>query len=323
MFANRLRFRQLLWLLSLVLVSGCVTVNPHSAVRLSQQAVQSTKRLSVSLQELRSGLRSYVDSQTLSVPVQGEAPLSHDTLCQIESVQQSLRLRQGLLLRLSRAYEHYILLAQEGPDRWSGEVFDNLLVDLDPSEFVIEPPLEPGCPTPPSNATVPKESLTTPPPAPRKKLSPSQQLQRASERLRGLLLQVLELLENEKPLLLSMQKQQLRARAGLAKALYLRYGVLSATELLSPTLSGLGLSLSELETPQRLSRSLSEIDQKTLRTAIAALLQRRVDYQSALFAAQLDEQLLILRALLLQHQRLEAGQPLDLRVLAQWLIPTR
>ncbi len=319
----RLWFRQLLWLLPLVLLSGCVTVNPHSAVRLSQQAVQSTKRLSGSLQELRTGLRSYVDSQTLSVPLQGEAPLSHDTLCQLESVQQSLRLRQGLLLRLGRAYEHYILLAQEGPDRWSGEVFDNLLLDLDPSEFVVEPPLEPGCPPPPPSALVPKDSQTTPAPAPRKKLSPSQQLQRASERLRGLLSQVIELIAGEKPLLVSMQRQQLRARASVAKALYLRYGVLSATELLSPMLSGLGLSQSELWATQQLGRPLSEAEQKNLRTAISSLLVRRVDYQAALFAAQLDEQLLFLHALLLQHQRLEAGQPLDFRVLAQWLIPAR
>ncbi|HMY60075.1 MAG TPA: hypothetical protein PK472_17555, partial [Pseudomonadota bacterium] len=115
-----------LWLVALAGLSGCVTVNQHSAVRLSQQAVQSTRRLSASLDELRSGLGAYVDSQTLSVPLLGTAPLSHDTLCQIESVQQSLRLRKALLVRLGRAYEHYILLAQEGADRWSGEVFDNL-----------------------------------------------------------------------------------------------------------------------------------------------------------------------------------------------------
>lgn len=317
-----LRLRCLLWLASLAMLSGCVTVNPHSAVRLSQQAVQSTRRLSSSLDELRTGLRSYVDSQTLAVPLNGEAPLSHDTLCQIESVQKSLRLRQGLLLRLGRAYEHYILLAQEGADRWSGEVFDNLLVDLDPSEFIVDPSLEPGCPVPPS-AAIPKESETTPAPAPRKKVSPSQQLQRASERLRGLLVRVIELVESEKPLLLSLQKQQLRARASLAKVLYQRLGVLAPTDLLAPTLSGLGFSYSELELQLRLARGLPEPDQKNLRAAVVALLSRRVEHQSAQYAAQLDEQLLILNALVLQHQRLEAGQPLDFRVLAQWLIPGR
>lgn len=322
MKSGLLRLRCLLWLASLAMLSGCVTVNPHSAVRLSQQAVQSTRRLSLSLDELRTGLRAYVDSQTLAVPLSGEAPLSHDTLCQIESVQKSLRLRQGLLLRLGRAYEHYILLAQEGADRWSGEVFDNLLVDLDPSEFIVDPALEPGCPVPPS-AAIPKESETTPAPAPRKKVSPSQQLQRASERLRGLLVRVIELVESEKPLLLSLQKQQLRARASLAKVLYQRLGVLAPTDLLAPTLSGLGFSYSELDLQLRLARGLPEPDQKNLRAAVVALLSRRVEHQSAQYAAHLDEQLLILNALVLQHQRLEAGQPLDFRVLAQWLIPGR
>lgn len=311
-----------LWLVALAGLSGCVTVNQHSAVRLSQQAVQSTRRLSASLDELRSGLGAYVDSQTLSVPLLGTAPLSHDTLCQIESVQQSLRLRKALLVRLGRAYEHYILLAQEGADRWSGEVFDNLLVDLDPSEFALAAPLEPGCPPLPS-AAIPKPSDPLPAQAPRKKLSPSQQLQRASERLRGLLGQVLELVESEKPLYLSMQKQQLRARASVAKVLYQRHGVLLPTELLGPVLSGLGLSYGELEWQPQKTRGLPEADQKNLRAAVVQLLSRRVEQQSALYAAQLDEQLLFLHALVLQHQRLEAGQPLDFRQLAQWLIPSR
>ena len=117
-------------------------------------------------------------------------------------------------------------------------------------------------------------------------------------------------------------KQQLRARASVAKVLYQRHGVLLPTEPVGSVLSGLGLSYGELDwQPQKHADCLKR--NKNLRAAVVQLLSRRVEQQSALYAAQLDEQLLFLHALVLQHQRLEAGQPLDFRQLAQWLIPSR
>ena len=303
---------------TLLTLSGCVTVNPHSAVRLSRQAMQTTQLLSRTLAEARAGLHGYVDSQTLSAPLQNEAPLSNDTLCQLQLVQQSLRQREGMLLRLSRAYEHFALLAQEGADRWSGEVFDNLLVDLDPMEFIIDTPLSENCPLP-ADTAVPLLSTFTPAPAPPRLVRPSVQLQRASERLRGLLQRVTEVLIGERPIFVSLLKQQLRARANLAKALYLRYGVIAPSALLAPTLSGLGLSYSEVEL--RLLRGLKDADQQALRAAMTQLLNRRVEQQAALLTAQFDQQVAVLQALARQHERLEAGQPMDLRVLAQWVVP--
>ena len=303
---------------TLLTLSGCVTVNPHSAVRLSRQAMQTTQLLSRTLAEARAGLHGYVDSQTLSAPLQNEAPLSHDMLCQLQLVQQSLRQREGMLLRLSRAYEHFALLAQEGADRWSGEVFDNLLVDLDPMEFIIDTPLSESCPSPAETA-VPLLSTITPAPAPPRLVRPSVQLQRASERLRGLLQRVTEVLISERPIFVSLLKQQLRARANLAKALYLRYGVIAPSALLAPTLSGLGLSYSEVEL--RLLRGLKDSDQQALRAAMTQLLNRRVEQQAALLTSQFDQQVMVLQALARQHERLEAGQPMDLRVLAQWVVP--
>lgn len=310
--------RVLLGLLALLLSQlGCASVNPHSAVRLSQQAMVSTHKLSVVLAEARVGLHAYVDAQTLSRSLLQQAPLSNETLCQLQSVSNSLRLREALLRRLGHAYEHYVLLAQEGPERWSGEVFDNLLLDLDPAELAMEPPLHEGCPSEPLSL-IPSSLAQPDPPAPLRLTGSSAQLLRASQRLRGLLGQVITILDHERPVFVSILRQQLRSRASLAKAMYLRYGMLAPAELLIPTLSGLGLSYSELE----LRRGTKDADQQVLRQAVVQLLSARVDRQVGLLTAQYDQQVAILRALGRQHERLEAGQPMDLRVLTQWLVPT-
>ncbi len=294
---------------------GCASVNPHSAVRLSQQAMVSTQKLSQSLAEARVGLHAYVDAQTLSSSLRHQPPLSSQTLCQLQSVQHSLRLREALLLRLGHAYGHFVLLAQEGPERWSGEVFDNLLFDLDPAEFVMDTPLQEGCPSDPQSL-IPSSLVQSPPPAPLRTARSSSQLLWASQRLRGLLLQVITILEHERPVFVSLVDQQLRSRGSLAKALYLRYDVLLPAELLRPVLSGLGLSFGEL------GRVPDAADKKALQEAVVELLARRVQQKVSLLTAQYDQQVAILKALARQHERLEAGQPLDLRVLAQWLVPT-
>ena len=87
--------RVLLGLLALLLSQlGCASVNPHSAVRLSQQAMVSTHKLSVVLAEARVGLHAYVDAQTLSRSLLQQSPLSNETLCQLQSVSNSLRQRR-------------------------------------------------------------------------------------------------------------------------------------------------------------------------------------------------------------------------------------
>ena len=247
--------RRSLWgaaLLGLALVvcsSGCAVVNPQSAVRLSSQALLTTRSLIQTLEDARTGLSIYVEGKALSGPLLNQEPLARETLCSITSAQRSLRLRVQLLSKLTVLYDHFADLATQG--REDAGIFDNVIGEIDPADYPVDPPLVADCPSdgevapPPDPAAGPVASPSSP--SPWSGVSRSRSLRFASMRIRQVLVRVIALLEKELPIYASLQREALRSRKGLAKALLLKFGTVSPGDLLAPQLQDLGLRWDELQ----------------------------------------------------------------------------
>jgi hypothetical protein len=152
-------------------------------------------------------------------------------------------------------------------------------------------------------------------------ISKSRSLRYASVRLRELLGRIIALIEQEQPVYASLQREALRSRKALAKALLLKFGTLSPGELLAPQLEDLGLRWDERQFQQQQQRWPAE-QQEALRQAIAATVERRATQLIGTQAVALQQHLAILRALVRLHVSLEAGQPLDWRQVGAFVLPT-
>ncbi len=310
--------------LYLVLIGGCAIVNPQSAARLSTQALLTTGSLMQTLEDTRSSLYTYVEGQTLSAPLLNQDPLPKPTLCSIQSAQRSLRLRLQLLGKLQRVYERFADMATQGYEDLG--VFDNVISELDRADYVIDPPLIDGCPgeaVGTGNLADAPAAVPATPFAPDLAMgvSKSRSLRYASVRLRELLGRVIALIEQEQPVYASLQREALRSRKALAKALLLKFGTLSPGELLAPQLEDLGLRWDERQFQQQQQHWPPE-KQEALRQAIAATVERRAALLIGSQSTALQQHVTILRALVRLHVSLERGQPLDWRQVAAFALPT-
>jgi hypothetical protein len=305
----------------LVGLTGCAIVNPQSAARLSGQALLTTRSLVQTLEDTRTGLSIYVEGQALSAPLLGQEPLPKQTLCSIQSAQRSLRLRVQMLSKLELVYERFADLANQSYE--DNGVFDNAINELDLADYPADPPLVDGCPgdgdpvLPAASAAIPKDK---PSPSLTMGFSKSKSLRTASERLRGVLARVIALLEQEQPLYASLQREALRSRKGLAKALLLKYGTVSPGELLAPQLQDLGLRWDEHQFQDQQARWPAE-KKELLQQAILAAVERRATVVLGSQSVALAQHLLLLRAIARLHVSLERGQPLDWRQVGAFVLP--
>ena len=308
--------------LALLLGSGCAVVNPQSAVRLSSQALLTTRSLIQTLEDTRTGLSIYVEGKALSGPLLNQEPLSRETLCSITSAQRSLRLRVQLLGKLTVLYDHFADLATQGRD--DPGIFDSVIGELDPADYPADPPLVADCPSeaevapPPDPAAPPVAAKTAP--SPWLGVSRSRSLRFASMRIRQVLARVIALLEKELPIYASLQREALRSRKGLAKALLLKFGTVSPGDLLAPQLQELGLRWDELQF-QRQQQDWPPAKRAAVQAALAAAVERRADLLLGTQSSTLSQYLSLLRALARLHLSLEVGQPLDWRQLAAPVLP--
>jgi hypothetical protein len=297
--------------------SGCAVINPQSAVRLSSQALLTTRSLIQTLEDTRTGLSIYVEGKALS----GQ-PLSRETLCSITSAQRSLRLRVQLLSKLTVLYDHFADLATQG--REDTGIFDNAIGELTPADYPVDPPLVADCPSegevapPPDPAAGPVASPTAP--SPWLGVSRSRSLRFASMRIRQVLARVIALIEKELPIYASLQREALRSRKGLAKALLLKFGTVSPGDLLAPQLQDLGLRWDELQF-QRQQQDWPPAKRAAVQAALAAAVERRADLLLGTQSTSLEQHLSLLRALGRLHLSLEVGQPLDWRQVASPVLP--
>jgi hypothetical protein len=306
-------------LLCLAATSGCAIVNAQSAARLSSQALLTTRSLIQTLEDTRASLDVYVDGQALSAPLLNQEPPSKQTLCSIQSAQRSLRLRVRLLTKLGVGYDRFADLANQGSDDLA--IFDNVIGELDPSDYPTDPPLVADCPPEPDlKPPDPGELTKNTSPGVLMGVSRSRSLRYASEKLRGLLTKIVGLLEHELPIYTSLQQEALRSRRSLAKALLQKYGTVSPGELLSPQLQDLGLRWDELQFQQQ-QASWPKEKRDALQAAISAAIDRRATYLLGSQGVALAQQLSLLRALVRLHVSLERGQPLDWRQIAAPVVP--
>ena len=309
-------------LLYLVVSAGCAIVNPQSAARLATQALLTTGSLIQTLEDTGSSLNTYVEGQTLSAPLLGQEPLPKPTLCSIQSAQRSLRLRIQLLSKLELVYQRFADLANQGYEDTA--VFDNAISELDRADYVIDPPLIEGCPgDAPVAGSVPGAAAVPSGVAPgiRMGISKSRSLRYASARLRELLGRIITLIEQEQPVYASLQREALRSRKGLAKALLLKFGTVSPGDLLAPQLQDLGLRWDERQFQQQ-QASWPPEKKAALQQAIAATIERRTTQLIGNQSVALQQHLAVLHALYRLHQSLEQGQPLDWRQIAAFALPT-
>lgn len=309
--------------LALVLCSfGCAVVNPQSAVRLSSQALLTTRSLIQTLEDTRTGLSIYVEGKALSGPLLNQEPLAREALCSITSAQRSLRLRVQLLSKLTVLYDHFADLATQG--REDAGIFDNVIGEIDPADYPVDPPLVADCPSdgevkpPPDPAAGPVASPSSP--SPWSGVSRSRSLRFASMRIRQVLARVIALLEKELPIYASLQREALRSRKGLAKALLLKFGTVSPGDLLAPQLQELGLRWDELQF-QRQQQDWPPAKRAAVQAALAAAVERRADLLLGTQGTSLSQHLSLLRALSRLHLSLELGQPLDWRQIASPVLP--
>jgi hypothetical protein len=311
------------YLVVLVIVcglGGCAIVNPQSAAHLSTQALQTTGSLIQTLEETRSSLNTYVEGQTLSAPLLGQEPLPKPTLCSIQSAQRSLRLRVQLLSKLALVYERFADLANQGVEDTG--VFDNAISELDRADYPVDPPLVEGCPgDAPAGGSATAAAPTNVAPGVLMGISKSRSLRYASARLRELLVKIIALIEQEQPVYASLQREALRSRKGLAKALLLKYGTVAPGDLLAPQLQDLGLRWDERQLQQQ-QQSWPPEKKAALQQAIAATVERRATQLIATQSVALQQHLAVLRALVRLHQSLEDGQPLDWRQVSAFALPT-
>lgn len=318
-----LLFSTLLW--GLLSGAGCAIINPQSAARLSSQALLTTRSLIQTLEDTRTSLNVYVEGQALSAPLLNQEPLPKQTLCSIQSAQRSLRLRVQLLSKLAVVYDRFADLANQGRSEDTG-IFDNAIGEVELADYPADPPLIEGCPgdgEPPGQPPPPAGSgqVATPaPPEPWLGISRSRSLRYASQRVRALLDRIVVLLEKEQPLYVSLQREALRSRKVLAKALLLKYGTVSPGELLAPQLQDLGLRWDELQFQQQ-QESWPPAKRALLQAAIAAAVERRASLVMGAEGVLLEQHILLLRALSRLHLSLELGQPLDWRQIASPLLP--
>jgi hypothetical protein len=310
-------------LLYLLGASGCAIVNPQSAVRLASQAQLTTRSLIQALEDTRTGLSIYVEGKALSGPLLNQEPLPKETLCSIASAQRSLRLRVQLLGKLSILYDHFADLATQGRD--DPGIFDNTIGELDPADYPADPLLVADCPgegevarPPPDPAAGPVASATSP--SPWLGVSRSRSLRYASMRIRQVLGRLIELLDKELPLYASLQREALRSRKGLAKALLTKYGTVSPGDLLAPQLQELGLRWDELQF-QRQQQDWPPAKRAAVQAALAAAVERRAELLLGTQSTALAQHLSLLRALARLHLSLEVGQPLDWRQVAAPVLP--
>ncbi len=327
MKGGRQRLRGAVLLLSASLAlgllgSGCAVINPQSAVRLSSQALLTTRSLIQTLEDTRTGLSSYVEGKALSGPLLNQEPLSRETLCSITSAQRSLRLRVQLLSKLAVLYDHFADLGTQG--REDPGIFDNAIGELNPADYPVDPPLVADCPSegevtpPPDPAAGPAASPTAP--SPWLGVSRSRSLRFASMRIRQVLARVIALLEKELPIYASLQREALRSRKGLAKALLLKFGTVSPGDLLAPQLQELGLRWDELQF-QRQQQDWPPAKRAAVQAALAAAVERRADLLLGTQSTSLQQHLSLLRAIARLHLSLEVGQPLDWRQVAAPVLP--
>ena len=142
----------------------------------------------------------------------------------------------------------------------------------------------------------------------------------SDERVRELLDRIVALLEKEQPLYTSLQREALRSRKTLAKALLLKYGTVSPGDLLAPQLQDLGLRWDELQF-QRQQQDWPPAKRAAVQAALAAAVERRADLLLGTQGTSLAQHLSLLRALSRLHLSLELGQPLDWRQIASPVLP--
>lgn len=314
-----------LGLLYLLAGAGCAIVNPQSALRLSGQALLTTRSLIQTLEDTRSSLDVYVEGKALSAPLLNQEPLPKPTLCSIQSAQRSLRLRVQLLSKLTVVYDRFADLATQGRVEDAG-IFDNAIGEIDRADYPTDPPLVADCPgdsepkVPPPPPVGSDQVATKNPPEPWLGISRSRSLRYASRRVRELLDRIVVLLEKEQPLYTSLQREALRSRKTLAKALLLKYGTVSPGDLLAPQLQDLGLRWDELQFQQQ-QETWPPAKRALLQEAIAAAVERRASLVLGTQGVVLEQQILLLRALSRLHLSLELGQSLDWRQLASYVLP--
>jgi len=302
--------------------AGCAIINPQSAVRLSGQALLATRSLIQNLEDTRTGLGTYVEGQALSAPLLGQEPLPKSTLCSIQSAQRSLRLRVQLLNKLELVYERFADLANQSYEDLG--VFDNAISELDRGDYPVDPPLVEGCPgdgdpaQPPGDGAPPTAKPA--PPGLIMGFSKSRSLRLASERLRGVLARVIALLEQEQPVYASLQREAVRSRKVLARALLQKYGTVSPGELLAPQLADLGLRWDERQF-QHQQESWTPDKRERLQQAILAAVERRASLVIGTQSVALTQHLALLRAISRLHVSLERGQPLDWRQVGAFVLP--
>lgn len=325
----RLRAARLLCLVTglaaALLGSGCAIVNPQSAARLSGQALLTTRSLIQTLEDTRSSLDVYVEGQALSAPLLNQEPLPKQTLCSIQSAQRSLRLRVQLLQKLTVVYDRFADLATVGRSDEVG-IFDSAIGEVERADYPADPPLVTGCPGEGEPAVPPPPPLgagqvaSADPPSPWLGISRSRSLRYASQRVRVLLDRIVALLEKEQPLYASLQREALRSKKTLAKALLLKYGTVSPGELLAPQLQDLGLRWDELQFQQQ-QEGWPPAKRALLQEAIAAAVERRASLVLGAQGVTLEQHILLLRALSRLHLSLELGQTIDWRQLASYVLP--
>lgn len=307
-----------------LLLPACATVNPQSAIRLGDDAILAARAISGSLDRTRQSLDTLIDGQALSASLLNTEPLPRETLCSLQSISQSLRKRTVLMDKLVSVYDRFIGLAHQDLSDESGVLSDEIIGEIDRADYAIDAKLATGCP---EDAPLPRPDAGRAPQLPPEQkpgfkaaISQTKSLQIASERIRAVLAKLIQLLEKERPVYESLSRQVERSRLTIARALLTKYGSVSPGEVFAPQLAGLGLRWDEREFQKQLATWPSD-KQQAMRAAILAVLERRSERELREQIAEREQHLLLLHALSRQHQGLEAGQPLDTRIVASLLVP--